>query len=447
VAITPQPAASPSAQRSPAPAASATPQAAPTPAAKAEAPKIELAKPEPAKVDPSALTPMPVAAWTVADAQALLAVIATVDSEGLYPRDYQPEVLRAAIGKGPGATLDEQASRSFDWLAEDLRDGRTPFSARVQWFAVDTDQDDNTTEKLLTTATTTHDVAGVLAGLLPTHPAYAALKAELAHTAPLDAKKRAALRVNLDRWRWMRRDLGQLHLLANVPEFMLRVEVADKTLRSYKVIVGKPGKTATPQLAEEVKAVVFNPTWTVPQSIVKGEGLGEKLYGNPASALRQGYKVTRSDDGTYTVVQQPGDKNSLGRMKIDMPNPHAIYLHDTPNKSLFNATMRAFSHGCLRTQDARVLGMTIAILTETLTKEEAGDAFNSTAYKRVVLKKGMPVYIAYFTYGQDVNGVMTQFADIYNRDGPVLASFRQPRQLHTMQRSSAEEVIKLDNPL
>jgi murein L,D-transpeptidase YcbB/YkuD len=160
-------------------------------------------------------------------------------------------------------------------------------------------------------------VPGVLAGLAPTYQDYAALKAALAATPRTDRATRDAIRVNMERWRWLPRDLGSVYLITNVPEFMLRFTVGGRIIKTYRTVVGKPGRTATPQLAEKVQAVVFNPTWTVPQSIIQNENLGEKLMAHP----RAGYKVTRSESGTYTVVQQPGDNNSLGRMKIDMPNP------------------------------------------------------------------------------------------------------------------------------
>ena len=136
-----------------------------------------------------------------------------------------------------------------------------------------------------------------------------------------------------------------------MPEFQLRLVVNNKNIRTYKTVVGKPGRTATPQLAEQVTAVVFNPTWTVPQSIVKGEGLGAKVLSNPGWARANGYKATRGANGYVSVVQQPGPGNALGLMKIDMPNPHAIYFHDTPSKSYFNHDVRAFSHGCMRVQN------------------------------------------------------------------------------------------------
>jgi murein L,D-transpeptidase YcbB/YkuD len=251
----------------------------------------------------------------------------------------------------------------------------------------------------------------------------------------------------MDRWRWLPRDLGLLYLITNVPEYQLRLATNQRIVRSYRTIVGKPGKTATPQLAEQVKAVVFNPTWTVPQSIVVGEGLGARLIGNPAAALRQGYKVSRAANGVITVVQQPGKNNSLGVMKIDMPNPHAIYLHDTPNHALFNAAVRAMSHGCVRTERAQELGMTMAMLGADLTPEAAVQHALSGKYTKVEMTKTFPVYITYFTMAQDIAGKLTAFNDIYGRDAPVLASFVAPRELKTGQRTSTEAIIKLDNPL
>lgn len=386
-------------------------------------------------------------AWTTVDARVLLGAIRAVEEEGLIPADYLPDALNAAINKGPGPELDAAASKSFQWLAEDLRDGRTPVTARVQWFAVDPDVDVNPTASLMAKALETRDVAGVLAGLAPTHADYQALKAALAATPRAETRKRAQIRANLDRWRWLPRDLGLLYLITNVPEFQLRLATRERIVRTYRTIVGKPGPTATPQLAETVTAVVFNPTWTVPQSIVVGEGLGRQLIGNPASALRQGYKVSRAANGVITVVQQPGPRNALGLMKIDMPNPHAIYLHDTPNRNLFNAVTRAFSHGCIRTERAQELGMTMAILGADMTPENAVELAEAGKYAKVEMTKTFPVYITYFTMGQDIAGRLTSFADLYQRDAPVLASFAAARQPKTGQRKSEEAIIKLDNPL
>lgn len=439
----------------PAPAAkpspAATPSAAPVPAASgapsSTRPAVSAAAgPAPVPVEVPVMET--VMHWGAGDAQALLGVIQSIDAEGLIPADYKPDVLRAAIAAGEGPALDAAASQSFAWLAEDLRDGRTPMTARVQWFAVDPDRDSNPTDQVMAKALDTHDVAGVLAGLAPTHPDYQALKAALAATPRTATTARALIRANMDRWRWLPRELGDIYLITNVPEYQLRLMKRNhQIVRTYRTIVGKPGRTATPQLAEHVQAVVFNPTWTVPQSIVQGEGLGPRLLANPASARAQGYKVTKAADGTITVVQQPGPNNSLGLMKIDMPNPHAIYLHDTPSRNLFNAPARAFSHGCIRTERAVELGITMAILGAGLAPEDGAALSDAGKYQRVVMTRTFPVYITYFTMAQDITGRLATFKDIYGRDASVLASFAQPRQLKTTQRASDEPVIQLDNPL
>nr|WP_207912147.1 L,D-transpeptidase family protein [Parafrankia sp. BMG5.11] len=389
--------------------------------------------------------------WNVADAQALAAVIAGIGAEGLDPKDYQLAELQAAIARGQGGALDQAASRSFAWLVEDLRDGRTPMEARKQWFVVDPDPDRYRTADVMAQALRSHSVAATLASLNPEHPDYAALKAELATAAPAQRK---LIRANMDRWRWLAKDLGSQYLITNVPEYQLRLTVNDKIISTYRTIVGKPGRTATPQLAETVEGVIFNPTWTVPQSIVKGEGLGAKVLGNPGWAKAAGYKGTRDPKtGFVTVVQQPGANNSLGLMKVDMPNPHAIFLHDTPNRNLFNQENRALSHGCIRTERAQELAITLAILgnlattpeTRKAAADEAVAISTSGKYTRVPVQKTMPVYITYFTMGRDITGKLRQFNDIYGRDAPVLASLDAPRQANRARATSEEAVEIVDD--
>jgi murein L,D-transpeptidase YcbB/YkuD len=417
------------------------PNASPAPTSAAPAPSAAPT------ITPQLPVVEPVISWTIADARSLLGVIEGVEADGLIPADYQPGALRTAIAAGPGAALDAQASKSFSWLIEDMRDGRTRMDSRLQWFAVDTDVDKNPTTAVLNKALANHDIAGALADLAPTAPDYAALKGLLAMTPKTEKAKRNLIRVNMDRWRWLQRDLGKFYLLTNVPEFQLRLTVDNSIIKSYRTVVGKVGKTATPQLAEVVEGVIFNPTWTVPQSIVKGEGLGARLVGNPAQAAREGYKVTKAKNGTITVVQQPGARNALGYMKLDMPNEHAIFVHDTPSRGLFGNAYRALSHGCIRTEKAVQLGMTMAILGSGKSTDELVEIVKSGEYTRVPMTKTFPIYITYFTMATDINGKMGTFADLYGRDAAVLASFAAPRQAWYAKRKSSEKVIKLDNPL
>ena len=381
--------------------------------------------------------------WSVENADRLIALIEGISADGLDPADYDLQALQTAVASGPSEELDELASKNFIWLVEDLRDGRTPMEAREQWFVVDPDRDRFRSGELLTAALESGDLAGTLAQLNPTHPDYEKLKAALAKTT--DPKKRKLIRANMDRWRWLARDLGKQYLITNVPEYQLRLTVNDNIISTYRTVVGKPGRTATPQLAETVEGVVFNPTWTVPQSIVIGEGLGDKVKNNPGWARKQGYKRTEYD-GWVGVVQQPGPTNSLGRMKLDMPNPHAIFLHDTPSRHLFANEMRALSHGCIRTERALELAITMAILGKGAEREEVIEIATSGEYTKVPIKREMPVYITYFTMATNINGELSTFKDIYDRDAPVLASLDAPRVQNRSGESDDEVIVIEDDP-
>ncbi len=392
--------------------------------------------------DPRAAAVQP---WSVDNAMALLAVIEGIGSEGLEPEDYRPDLLREEIAKGESRALDMRASGAFTWLVEDLRDGRTPMDSRRQWFVVDPDADLLPTGDLMTQLLESGSVSDIVEMLTPVHADYAALRDALAETAPDDAEMRRLIRANMDRWRWLPRDLGGQYLLTNVPEYQLRLMVNGNIIRTYRTIVGAPGRTATPQLAETVEGVVFNPTWTVPQSIVMGEGLGNRVLNNPTWARNNGYRATKGADGFITVVQQPGPGNSLGMMKLDMPNPHAIFLHDTPARNLFDSANRARSHGCIRVERALELAMTVAILGGGASRDEAVAVSQSGDYTRVPVERTIPVYITYFTYGVDVDGNLRKFDDLYDRDAPVLAALDGAR-VGNRATFSSEEVVPIERP-
>ena len=381
--------------------------------------------------------------WSLANADSLAAVIEGIGSEGLMPADYDLPGLRAAIAAGPGAQLNEEASRRFVWLGEDMRDGRTPMDARKQWFVMDPDADRYRSGAVLKQALSDGDIAGALQSIAPLHPDYAALRNELAKAEP-GTKRYKLVQANMDRWRWLPRDLGGQYLITNVPEYQLRLTVNDKIMRTYRTIVGAPGRTATPQLAESVEGVILNPTWTVPQSIVKGEGLGARVLANPSWASSKGYKATKGANGFITVVQGPGPGNALGRMKLDMPNRHAIFFHDTPSRGLFSQADRALSHGCIRTERATELALTLAILQAGLIAYEGVEKLASGEYTRVEFNSKMPAYITYFTMGTTIDGEMATFKDIYDRDAPVLAAFEAPRKANRS-RVTDEEIIEIVN--
>jgi L,D-transpeptidase YcbB len=415
------------------------------PAEPALIPPADQSKPDTA-VPPVEVPVIVQPVWKVAHAEALLNAIKNIGEEGLKPADYQPDKLSAAIAGGESTALDVEFVRAFTWLVEDLRDGRTPMKSRVQWFVEDTDIDTMPTSAILAKVMATGDVAGTLKSLDPAHTDFAALRKTLAATPADQVTKRRLIAANMDRWRWLKRDLGKDYLHTNVPEYMLRYVVNKQQIATYRTVVGKPGNTATPQLAEMVQGVIFNPTWTVPQSIVKGEGLGAKVLANPSWGASRGYKATKGPNGYVTVVQKPGPTNSLGYMKLDMPNPHAIFLHDTPSRHLFNSANRALSHGCVRTEDAMALAMAIALVQGEVPVTKSKEIIKSLEYTRVPVKNALPVYITYFTMATSVDGKLQSFGDVYARDKPVFDALAAARPIRAGRMKRNTDVVVIKRP-
>jgi murein L,D-transpeptidase YcbB/YkuD len=359
--------------------------------------------------------------WSEENATALLSVIEKIGAEGLFAKDYNPDALAAAILADDQAALDKRATDTFLFLATHLRDGRTPNAARKQWFMVDSDADAEPLLPLLQTALNAGSIRETLAALNPIHPDFAVLKASLAKAkTPADAN---AIRVNMERWRWMPRALGERYVVSNVPEYITRVVHGGTIIATHKAVVGK-ASTATPQLNPMATGIIVNPTWTLPRSIIN-EGIGATIARNPASARAQGYTWTGSGK-TLSVVQKAGPNNALGVMKMEMLNEHAIYLHDTPSKGAFNAAARAFSHGCIRTEKALHFSGLMAVMFAGKSPEEFGEAIASGATTRFGFDKPFPVYVAYWTVIPDGKGGTKKLADLYGRDAPVVASFAKP---------------------
>ena len=160
--------------------------------------------------------------------------------------------------------------------------------------------------------------------------------------------------VNMERWRWMPRNLGNPHVIVNVPEYTLTLYNDGKVYWHTKIVAGKPGK-ATPMVSAEMKFITVNPTWNVPPSIIENEYL-PALQADPQALDRIGLKITQDADGTIHIWQPPGAGNALGRIRFNFPNKFLVYQHDTPDKYLFAREKRAYSHGCMRVQNPLTYG-------------------------------------------------------------------------------------------
>jgi L,D-transpeptidase YcbB len=367
-------------------------------------------QPEPAEAAP-APAPLPPAVWDVASAQDLLRYIEQVGAEGLDPQDYDPASLQTAIAGGDPVALSATATQRFDQLSSDLALGHVKRAARIDWYIVDNDLHADKQDSLLRSALERHDVTGALNGLLPAHPQYAALKEALAAAAAGDTAERDRIRLNMDRWRWLPRELGDKYIIVNVPSFHATLVEAGATRWKQRAIAGKLS-TPTPQLTALATGVIINPWWEVPKSIEK-EAAGKK-----------GFVAVKGEDGKVQRWRQPpGPTNALGQLKFVMPNSKAIYLHDTNARSRFNDSVRALSHGCVRTQ--HVVDLATELLGDddgTWTPEKVQGTLASKKTVQANFVKPVPVYIVYFSDAALLDGNIVDYKDLYGRDPKAMAA-------------------------
>lgn len=251
----------------------------------------------------------------------------------------------------------------------------------------------------------------------------------------------AQIIVNLERWRWLPENLGRRHILVNQAEFRMRLVDSNKIIDKRRVIVGKEFHKS-PMFSDRIRYLEFNPTWTVPRSIAGNEIL-PKLRQDPSYLPRNNYKIYTSwkadapamnphlvnwSDVTsrrfpYKIVQQPGPKNALGRVKFMFPNSFNVYLHDTPSRGLFARAERALSHGCIRVHRPLEFAELLLKTDRGITKGDIDTIVQSKKLKRVNLKEPVPVHLAYFTVWVDDGGVPAFFNDVYKRDELVSKVF------------------------
>ena len=354
--------------------------------------------------------PPPPVVWDPASAQDLVHYIGQVGADGLNPGDYDPEGLEAAIQSGNPLAISQAATERFNQLSSDLALGHVKRSARIAWFMVDPDLDAAKQDALLRNALATHRIADSLNGLLPTHPQYAALKAALEMTPATQSSNIERIRLNMDRWRWLPRELGPKYIIVNVPGFHATLVENGVNRWKQRAIAGAT-KTPTPQLSATAVGVMLNPSWEVPPSITH-EVVGKK-----------GFVPVKKDGKIIRWSQPPGPTNALGQVKFVMYNPQNIYLHDTNARSRFDSRMRALSHGCIRTQ--HIMDLATQLLGDDggdWTPEKIQAQLASGKTKQANFVKPIPVYIVYFSAAALNDGKIVDYQDLYGRDGKALTA-------------------------
>ena len=383
------------------------------------APLPPTVQPPPPVVVPPPPVVLPPPLWDLRDAQALLSFIQQIGTEGLDPADYDPAGLVTALGSRNPMLLSQAATVRFNQLSSDLAFGHVRGDDRQDWHIADPDLDPVRQAQLLLAALAQHRVPDALRGLLPSHPQYAALRHALEVTPATETAKINRIRLNMDRWRWLPRDLGERYIIVNVPAYTAALVEDGVTTSRHHAVAGKIS-TPTPQLSAIATGVILNPWWEVPKSIEK------EVRGKP------GYVPFKDSDGTILRWRQPpGPKNALGQLKFVMPNSKAIYLHDTNARSKFNSQVRAFSHGCIRTEN--VLALATKLLNEGVTidgtpggvvwtPDRIQAALDSQKTVQANFPKPLPVYIVYMSSAALVDGRIVDYSDIYKRDTRAIAA-------------------------
>ncbi len=362
-------------------------------------------------VAPVEVPPAPPPLWSVGDARALMAYIATVGTEGLDPRDYDPAGLDAALRSGDPVVMSNAATERFGKLASDLALGHVRGKDRQDWYVNDADLTSEATVLLLAGALERNDIVGSLRSLLPTHQQYALLRAGLAKTDKGDTAKYDRIRLNMDRWRWLPRDLGNKYIIVNVPSFYATLVENGTTRWKHRAIAGAV-KTKTPQLTVQATGVILNPWWEVPPSITR------------EVAGKSGYVAVKGKDGKVQRWRQPpGPANALGKVKFVMQNQYNIYLHDTNARSRFNSQVRALSHGCVRTEN--IMDLAKELLADDAgewTAEKVDETVASGKSQMAKFVKPLPIYIVYFSAAARNDGTIVNYSDLYSRDAKVIAA-------------------------
>src|SRR6201991_2544888 len=239
--------------------------------------------------------------------------------------------------------------------------------------------------------------------------------------------------VNMERWRWLPRQLGapslgNAYVILNIPDYTLKVMQNGGQVWTTKVVTGKPGTHATPLLTETMKFITVNPTWNVPPSIIYNEYL-PALQQDPTVLQRMGLKLERARDGSIHISQPRGDADAVRRIPFKFPNKFQVYQPDTPDKNLFAKEERAFSHGCMRVQNPDQYASTllnIVLPNDKYTPEKIRSMYGRSEID-IKFPTPVPVNITYQTAFVDDAGKLQLRKDIYGRDAVMLAIMKGGR--------------------
>lgn len=362
----------------------------------------------------------------------------------LAPQNPQYAVFKSAISKlSDGGNKSVEIASGPDLKVGNTDERITEIRSRLQTLGVSSAELDSKSDpmifdkKLVATVKKFQAASKIKATGIINAVTLAALNAD--HSG----EERQRLVFNMERLRWLPKNLGARYVFVNQPAYEVNVMDHGTVAWNSRVIIGKP-MNQTYSFYDQIETVVFNPSWGVPASIIINE-YGPKSRKDPSYLDRNGFKIKDSNGDQissrdidwwgigqapkFGVQQPPGSDNALGELKFLFPNSHDIYMHDTPTKNLFTDSTRAYSHGCVRVQNPRefasvLLNMSQEDVAKNLgpkaqksKKADPTEAFVDS--HSVNLAQKVPVYLTYFTAWTDQSGKIQYYNDIYGRDAAM----------------------------
>lgn len=358
--------------------------------------------------------------------RAALAYLQNVERVGLDPADYVDPAVRFDGASQSIARSDLQLTVLVLKYARDALQGRVAPS-RVSADIHDARSAPDPAA-ILEGLASAADIAGHLDSFHPSHRGFRALAAKLTELKEPKAEgdstsaDRDIIVANLERWRWLPRDLGSSHVIVNIPDFRLRL-IELGTLRfAARVVVGEPA-TATPIFSASMTSITINPVWNIPDSIARKDYL-PRLEQDPALLHRIGLRLEHRPDGSVLLSQPPGAANALGRIRFNLPNRFQIYQHDTPELELFGRRWRAYSHGCVRVENPIYYAQALLAIGrpgESFPPDKLWSMIGE-AEIHLPFSVPVPVHTTYQTaFVDDENRLMLR-DDIYRHDAAILSA-------------------------
>jgi len=395
-------------------------------------------------------------AWASAgEVRTAIAILQGSDADGLNPEAYHVDAVAdhgELSSRENSAEFDIQLTDAMLAYIHDMRGGRVSpnevgFDVGLPPMAFDA-------SAVLSHTLANHALSTLPSAVAPPHAEYARLKNALAQyrdTAISGTRQPVAMQggppgsialrrtrtkdavvspsaradqivANMERWRWLPRPFEDTYVEVNTADATLKVVHNGQIVLASRLVTGKRS-TPTPIFKALIKGVTINPSWNIPDSIARNE-IWPKERRHPGYLASHHMVADRTGGG---LRQLPGPGNSLGQIKLEMPNRFDAYLHDTPAKALFAKEDRHFSHGCMRVEQIQPLASFVLSGDTAAALDEIRAAMTTNATQRFSVDRPIPVYVLYWTVIADNNGSLQFLPDVYGRDTKVLAALRGQR--------------------